>query len=75
MNFRYRGLEARIGSTTERKSWAVSKSGGPKYQLMVTGMKCMCGDVELVDKKGWLWLMIVLVWTKKIKRKDGKTKN
>lgn len=75
MNFGYRGLEARIGYAAKRKSWATSKSGGPKYQLMVTGVKCMCGDVKLLNKKGWPWLMIVPVWTKKIERKDGKTKN
>lgn len=47
VSFGYEGLKARTSSTTECNSLAAgSKSGCPKYRVLVTGVKCMCGDVN-----------------------------
>lgn len=40
------------GPVVERKNWgAMSKSGGPKYRVLVIGVHFMFGDVKLANEK------------------------
>ena len=51
VNFRDGVREAWIGSVAKRKNRASkSKSRGPKYQILITGVHFMCRDTKLINE-------------------------